>query len=245
VRATPSKADARSVAAKASRPTGAWCADSDRAAAGRTAAAGWLIGPRLVTVTQSSEQPHERLPMADPILIPDATSEPAAYVAALLHTLGDRDPLQVYEHTAEQVRRHCQDLDQQAWTTPMAEGEWSTLQLVGHLFDVDVVYGFRWRLALTEDTPAYPGYDEKAWSQLARPTPPQLLDALAGLRLANAALLRSFGERELRRRGIHGEQGSEDVQRMIDKVAGHDLAHLDQLRRTIAAVRSGTTTPTP
>jgi hypothetical protein len=32
---------------------------------------------------------------------------------------------------------------------------------------------------------------------------------------------------------------------MIDKVAGHDLAHLDQLRRTIAAVRSGSTTPAP
>jgi hypothetical protein len=32
---------------------------------------------------------------------------------------------------------------------------------------------------------------------------------------------------------------------MIDKVAGHDLAHLDQLRRTIAAARSGRTTPTP
>jgi hypothetical protein len=84
-----------------------------------------------------------------------------------------------------------------------------------------------------------------AWSQLARPTPLQLLDALAGLRLANAALLRSLGGRELRRRGVHGEQGSEDVQRMIDKVAGHDLAYLDQLRRTIAAVRSDTATPTP
>jgi uncharacterized damage-inducible protein DinB len=183
--------------------------------------------------------------MADPILIPDATAEPAAYVAALLRTLGDRDPLRVYEHTAEEVRRHCQDLDQEAWTTPMADGEWSALQVVGHLFDVDVVYGFRWRLALTEDTPTYPGYDEKAWSQLARPTPPRLLDALAGIRLANAALLRSLDERDLRRRGVHGEQGSEDVQRMIDKVAGHDLAHLDQLGRTIAAVRSGTTTPTP
>jgi hypothetical protein len=49
--------------------------------------------------------------MADSILIPDASTEPAAYVAALLRTLGDRDPLAVYEHTAEEVRRHCQDLD--------------------------------------------------------------------------------------------------------------------------------------
>jgi hypothetical protein len=34
------------------------------------------------------------------IEIPDATAEPAAYVRALIDTLGDRDPLEVYETTA-------------------------------------------------------------------------------------------------------------------------------------------------
>ncbi len=204
-----------------------------------------MLEPRFGDRDDHPSNRTKGCPMADPILIPDATAEPAAYVAALLRTLGDRDPLEVYEHTADAVRELCQDLDQEQWTTPMAEGEWSALQVVGHLFDVDVVYGFRWRLALTEDTPTYPGYDEKAWARLARPAPPRLLDALAGLRLANVALLRSLDEGDLRRRGIHGEQGSEDVRRMIDKVAGHDLAHLDQLRRTIAAVQPGSTSPTP
>ncbi len=176
--------------------------------------------------------------MTDPIVIPDATAHPAEYVTALLHTLGDRDPLEVLERTPGTVRRLCEGLDDAAWRRPMAAGEWSALQVVGHLFDVDVVYGFRWRLALTEDAPAYPGYDEKAWSGLARPAPPQLVDALAALREANTALLRSLGERDLRRTAVHAEQGSEDVRRMIDKVGGHDLAHLDQLERTVAAARS-------
>jgi DinB superfamily len=77
--------------------------------------------------------------MADPIMIPDATTEPEAYVAALLRTLGDHDPLAVSEQTPDEVRRRCQDLTRDGWTTPMADGEWSALQLVGHLFDVDVV----------------------------------------------------------------------------------------------------------
>jgi DinB superfamily len=172
----------------------------------------------------------------EPIDIPDATTQPVEYVAALLRTLGGRDPLRVCEQTPAEARRCCQGLDEQAWTTPMAPGEWSALQVVGHLFDVDVVYGFRWRLALTEEAPTYPGYDEKAWSRLARPAPQRLLDAFAALREANLALLRSLGEAELCRLAIHGEQGAEDVRRMIDKVAGHDLAHLNQLRRTVAAV---------
>ena len=101
----------------------------------------------------------------EPIVIPDATSQPGEYVAALLRTLGGRDPLAVLERTPAEARRCCQELDGRAWTAPMAPGEWSALQVVGHLLDVDVVYGFRWRLALTEEEPTYPGYDEKAWSR--------------------------------------------------------------------------------
>ena len=125
------------------------------------------LKPRITTATATPGNGTKGCPMADPIMIPDATTEPEAYVAALLRTLGDRDPLVVYEQTSDEVRRHCQDLDRDSWTTPMADGEWSALQLVGHLFDVDVVYGFRWRLALTEDTPAYPGYNEYAASTSA------------------------------------------------------------------------------
>lgn len=169
----------------------------------------------------------------DPIIIPDATADPDAYVAALLDTLGDRDPIAVYAGTVAAVRELCAGLDEAAWMVPMAPGEWDAYRIVGHLFDVDIVYGFRWRLALTEDTPHYPGYDEKAWSRLARPAPQVLLDCFAALREANLALVRSLVTAQLRRRGVHGEQGEEDVARMLAKVAGHDLAHLNQLHRTV------------
>jgi hypothetical protein len=177
--------------------------------------------------------------MVQPIVIPDATQEPAAYVAALLDTLGDRDPLEVYEATPGLVRTLCAGLDESQWHTPMAPGEWNALQIVGHLLDVDIVYGFRWRLALTEQAPTYPGYDEKAWSELARPAPAALLDGFVGVRLVNSALLRALSEDDMKRVAVHAEQGEEDVARMIHKVAGHDLAHLNQLERTVAVARGG------
>ena len=127
--------------------------------------------------------------MIEPIEIPDATREPAAYVEALVRTLGQREPLEVLRGTPATARELCRGLDDRGWRTPMAEGEWTPLQVVGHLLDVDIVYGFRWRLILTEDRPSYPGYDEKAWSLLPRPDPDRLLDALEGLRAANLAML--------------------------------------------------------
>lgn len=173
--------------------------------------------------------------MVDEITIPDATREPDAYVAALLATVGDRDPVEVYAQTTERARRLCAPLAGDRWFTPLGEGEWNAYQIVGHLFDVDIVYGFRIRLALTEDTPSYPGYNEKAFGQLARPAPGALIEGFAGLRTANLALLRSLTGDDWARRGMHGEQGGEDVRRMVNKIAGHDLAHLNQLERTVAA----------
>jgi hypothetical protein len=170
----------------------------------------------------------------EPIVIPDATADPDAYVAALLDTLGSRDPTAVYAGTVEVVRELCAGLDEADWMVPMAPGEWDAYRVVGHLFDVDIVYGFRWRLTLTEDIPHYPGYDEKAWSRLARPAPHALLDCFAALREANLALVGSLGPAQLGRRGVHSEQGEEDVARMLAKVAGHDLAHVNQLHRTVS-----------
>ena len=173
--------------------------------------------------------------MIEPIQIPDATLEPAAYVRALVDTLGDREPLEVLSQTPTAVRALCAGLTDVHWRTPMADGEWNALQVVGHLLDVEVVYGFRWRLILTEDRPSYPGYDEKRWSRLPRPAPAQLLAALEGLRVVNLAVLEGVDDDGRRRLGVHGEQGEEQFDLTVRKVAGHDLAHLNQLARTVAA----------
>jgi hypothetical protein len=176
----------------------------------------------------------------EPIQIPDASREPAAYVEALVQTLGEREPLEVLRHTPATARSMCRGLTDAGWRAPMAEGEWSPLQVVGHLLDVDVVYGFRWRLVLTQDRPSYPGYDEKAWSLLPRPDPDRLLDALEGLRAANLAVLEGVSDQDRERLGVHGEQGEEQFELMLIKVAGHDLAHLNQLARTVAAAGGAT-----
>jgi DinB superfamily len=171
----------------------------------------------------------------EPIQIPDATREPAAYVRALVDTLGDREPLAVLRQTPAAVRAMCAQLTDVQWRTPMADGEWNALQVVGHLLDVEVVYGFRWRLILTEERPSYPGYDEKRWSLLPRPAPTQLLAALEGLRAVNLAVLAGVDDDAATRVGVHGEQGEEDFDLTVRKVGGHDLAHLNQLARTVAA----------
>jgi DinB superfamily len=175
--------------------------------------------------------------MLEPINIPDATSTPEAYVASLLAALGNRDPMDQLDRTVEEVRRLTEGLSSEELSECPC-GEWSIAQNVGHLFDVDVCYGFRIRLILTETRPTYPAYDEKRLVALPKPQFGALVDAWEGLRRANTLLFRSMDTAQRRRTGLHPEQGEESAMRLAEKMAGHDLAHLNQIARTIQAVRS-------
>jgi DinB superfamily len=175
--------------------------------------------------------------MVPSIDIPSATADPTAYVDRLLEILSDRDPLEVLATSPVRAKELCAD-------TPIAlieqipePDEWSAALVVGHMYDVDIVYGFRWRLVVTETDPVYPGYDEARWTPLARLPFWQTLDAWTGLRASNVALLRNIPRQDWQRTGRHDEQGAETMEVMIRKVAGHDLGHLNQLYRALRAAR--------
>ena len=171
----------------------------------------------------------------EPILIPDATTQPAEYKQALLDLIGEADPIGTLGSTVENWRAVTRDLTTEQLTAQPVDGEWSVAQITGHLFDVDLVYGFRWRLMLTEDNPSYPGYDEKLWTPMPRLPFPQLLEAWSGLRASNMVVLQANWPAKAQRSANHSEQGPETLDVTVRKIAAHDLAHLNQMQRAAEA----------
>lgn len=173
------------------------------------------------------------------IIIPDATNEPAAYRDALITLLGERDPIEVLSSTHAHIVQATAGLSPETVSMPPRLGEWSAYELIGHLLDAEMAYAFRWRLMLTEDQPPYPAYNEKSWARLPKPPFPSVLEAFGVLRQINLFLLQSLPA-SWQRVGIHAEQGPETVELNMRKLAGHDLAHLNQLERTLATVAAST-----
>jgi hypothetical protein len=173
----------------------------------------------------------------EPIRMPDASTEPAAYKQALLKLAEDDDPLETMSHTVAAWRQLTQGLTRDQLTREPEPGEWPIAQITGHLFDVDLVFGFRGRLMLTADNPTYPGYDEKLWAPMPRPPFDELLDAWGGLRAANLLVFKAAPKEAWSRTANHSEQGRETFDELLRKMAGHDVAHLNQLRRAVEAVR--------
>jgi hypothetical protein len=169
--------------------------------------------------------------MTGEIVVPSATDDPAAYVDALVSALGDRDPLEVLAATPARVAAVADRVTADALERPPEPGAWSARDVLGHLLDVEVVYGFRMRLTLTEDEASYPGYDEKRWSALPKAGFAALLDAFTAMRTVNVHLLGALPDAARSRVGHHGEQGRDPFDLQVRKLAGHDLAHLDQLER--------------
>ena len=168
------------------------------------------------------------------IEVPDAAREPQASRAALRAVLGNRDPIDVIAETPIRIRELIHGRSAEELTRRSSDGEWSVADILGHLFDGEIVLSFRWRMILTADRPAYSGYDQDAFAVLPKPPVDQLWPALEALRAYNLCLLRAIPRSDWNRVGLHSEVGPETLEATIVAYAGHDLDHLNQLERTLA-----------
>jgi hypothetical protein len=172
-----------------------------------------------------------------------AVADAAAYTAAILGALGDRDPLDVLRATPASVRQAVAGLPAGVVTRPERPGKWSMSQVVQHLADAELVGAFRYRMILAHDRPAIQGYDQDRWAERLRYQDSDLDASLAqfsALRAANVRLLERATPDELRRVGVHEERGEESVDHLMRMYAGHDLVHLKQLARIASALTKAT-----
>ena len=172
------------------------------------------------------------------IVGPDPVEDPEGYQKALLDLLGDQDPEALLAQTPERIAELTRDLELDVLQKRPEPEEWSAEEILGHLFDAEVVYSFRWRFTLAESDPKYPGYNQDEWIKLPRPSFPELLGAFASLRRANVWLMEETPSDQWGKDGIHAERGSEPFGVSVQVVAGHDIAHLKQLEQTLVTVSS-------
>jgi hypothetical protein len=170
----------------------------------------------------------------------NAAASARTYVRALLDVLGDLEPLTVMEELMPWLDQRLRDVPDSAVRRPEGPGKWSVVQIVQHLADSDLVFGFRARMILTEDRPPLQGYDQDGWATVFRYADASLEDAagqLRTLRRANLDVLRRLAPAEWERVGMHSERGAESLAHLTKLMAAHDLVHRRQIDRVLARAR--------
>lgn len=169
----------------------------------------------------------------------DPPQERAKYSQAVLELVGGREPLSVLRETPAAATQAIDGLSAAQLGKPEGPGKWSIAQVLQHLADSDLVWGWRLRLILAQDRPTLTGYDQDRWAerlQYADADPQEALEQLRVLRRGNLRLIARATPEDLERVGVHSERGEESVGYLCGLYAGHDLLHLRQIARIRASL---------
>ena len=113
--------------------------------------------------------------------------------------------------------------------------KWCILEILGHLADIEVLYGYRLRQMLADKEPVIAPIEQDDWARnlgYLEAAPGELLDAYQAARRANLRLLRRMKPSDLEKGAFHPERKRKvTVEELIGMMAGHDPNHLGQIER--------------
>ena len=117
-------------------------------------------------------------------------------------------------------------------TVPEGYEWWSALETVGHLLDVEIVYGHHLRLVISQDSPRLEPFDDEAFVVAQRwrvSELPTLFSAWSALRRAHLTLVARLDMHTLARGGVHSAQGPVTARELVLNLSVHDRLYLSRL----------------
>ena len=133
------------------------------------------------------------------------------------------------------LRRAVEDLTDPQLDTPYRDGGWTVRQVTHHVPDSHINAYVRFKLGITENTPAIKTYEEKDWARTPETRGPvaMSLDLLTALHQRWVVLLRAMTATDFARTISHPEWGKPSLDTMLALYAWHGrhhTAHITSLR---------------
>jgi hypothetical protein len=118
-------------------------------------------------------------------------------------------------------------------------GKWSTLEVICHLADFEIVFADRIKRVIAENEPTLFGGDPVEFAARlayhARNAEEELV-LIALIRQQIARILRSLKPEDFQRRGIHSEAGPMTLEALVERITGHIPHHvhfIDEKRKAL------------
>jgi uncharacterized damage-inducible protein DinB len=130
------------------------------------------------------------------------------------------------------LRETVDSLSEEELSRTYREGSWNIRQLVHHIADSQLNMYQRLRLALTDNSPTVPGFDQDKWAVLPDtelPVEPSI-KMLEGINERIYALGKSIAEDQLDRSFIHETNGEIKVATKLAKLSWHEEHHLAHIK---------------
>ncbi|KAB2905088.1 MAG: DinB family protein [Anaerolineae bacterium] len=115
---------------------------------------------------------------------------------------------------------------------------WSIVEIMCHLRDFEEIFFSRARSMVEQDNPVLPAYDEKLMAAERHYADQDLHNVLAAYLTTRQEFIEWLKERaesDWRRTAIHPEAGQVTLIEQAMQVPTHDIDHIEQMVRTLAA----------
>lgn len=145
--------------------------------------------------------------------------------------LGGRNPVEVIRETPVRLERVLDVLSEEQIEKRPAPDKWSVREIVAHLADCELAFGFRLRQAAAGIETIQP-FDQDDWARnYAGYDFESAAATYLALRAWNLAFIRSMTDEQKARPVTHPERGTMTAWTIVETMAGHDLHHLAALEK--------------
>ncbi|MGH9529259.1 MAG: DinB family protein [Terriglobales bacterium] len=144
--------------------------------------------------------------------------------------LGDRDPIEMMASTSTQLARISETLGTKRMEHSPAPGKWNAREIICHLADCELVFAFRLRQTLAENSHVVQPFDQERWAaQYSSYPAAEAMAAFSAIRQWNLSLIRNLPREAFAKKVTHPERGEMMFKTIVETMAGHDINHLRQL----------------
>ena len=145
------------------------------------------------------------------------------------YAVAGRDPAVVIAETPARLATVLAGMTVEEIDAVPAPGKWSVREVVVHLADCEIAFGFRLRQAYGGQTLLQP-FDQDAWARAYGVySAAQALETFAVLRAWNVAFVGGLTEADKLLPAMHPERGEMVLWTIVETMAGHDTHHLMKL----------------
>jgi uncharacterized damage-inducible protein DinB len=145
--------------------------------------------------------------------------------------LAEHDPVEVLAATPKRLAKVAAGLSAEKMEAAPAPGKWSVREVLAHLADCEIAFGFRLRQAFAGQSQLQP-FDQDAWARsYCSYSADAALATFAALRAWNVLFVGGLTEADKRLPTSHPERGEMELWTIVETMAGHDLHHLTKLER--------------
>ena len=156
----------------------------------------------------------------------------APYYKGYIEQVKGDDIVNVLGEQLNTATKFFNSIPEEKGTRAYAEGKWSVKEVLGHVIDCERVFAYRALCIARGEKQSLPGFEQNDYVEEAafnKRGLKDLADEFSSLRKSNLALVKSFSDKELNKRGLVNENEI-TVCAILFIIAGHCMHHIKVLK---------------